>query len=571
MTVEVVPSDPAAFKKRCLADTGFLARNLLGFNYDEAEGGRKTNIGTGGIVNYGKHLEICELLDDRDIKCKLVIAPRESRKSTLLQAFIVRQILLNPDIRVFYVARTDAMARDKALAIRRQLENPNLVRLFGEQAGKPWEETRFTIRGRRNTALMNATVQGFSMDSLPVGGRCNLLAVDDFIDDTNVTNATQNKKSKAKYAHLQPFVAKGGILVVVGTIWDDDDLYADLQASSVFAPPSGGQVVCGVGVDVFYGKNGKMDLMEDETGITFPHLTVDYLRGKLQGMLLEGKSDLFVKQYLNIASTEGGNHFERRFFQPVKWGDDMRQLSGFIVTDTAISQEDSGCYSVVAYVALDASDNIYLLDLRLGHWTMTEFVDEFFTMLEHWQAMVNHIGECWEEAHLSTAFREAIEYDKRARKVRLRTIEMPRTSKNKKTARINRLQHPMANRRFWVCNTVPATFMDVDGEKELWNPTGHYDARTKALSPSGELVDEFVRSSSKKDIPDALAMILEYEKTRRGVRRKCTFKPWTPPPLRRSLTAERNEAYHVAQYSPNVTSGDWWDNLLHDPRFDHPT
>ena len=106
------------FRQWVLSDTGVLCRELLGMNYDEDEGGRHVNVGKGGIVDHGKTQEIISLLDDRSKQFKLVKAPRESRKSSILQGFVVRQILLNPNTRICYIGRTDDITRGKALAIR---------------------------------------------------------------------------------------------------------------------------------------------------------------------------------------------------------------------------------------------------------------------------------------------------------------------------------------------------------------------------------------------------------------------------------------------------------------------
>jgi hypothetical protein len=94
----------------------------------------------------------------------------------------------------------------------------------------------------------------------------------------------------------------------------------------------------------------------------------------------------------------------------------------------------------------------------------------------------------------------------------------------------------------------------------LWDPVGHYDAQTKTMQPSGELVDEFIRATGKKDIADTLAMILEYEKVRNGHRRLCTYKPWKPPERQASLTQERKELYNPDNYGSQSES--WWERTV---------
>lgn len=557
-------SEPDRLRARVLSDTGVLCRELLGYNYDEDDFGRRTNVGTGGIVAHGKTQEIIELLDNKALRYKLIIAPRESRKSTMLQGFIIRNILLWPDIRIFYVTRTDALMREKIAAIRNQLESEAVTRLFGVQQGDRWSETELTVRGRTARGLQNATLSGFSQDSMVAGGRCNLLVVDDFIDHNNVTNAEQNQKSKDLHATLQPFLAKGGTIVNAATIWGEDDLNHTMMASPLYRPPYGGQVVCGAGVRVITTPEGGLDLEVLPTGLTFPHLTLDHLRQKLWGMAREGKYEHFVRQYLNEVGSSTDGYFQRRFFKSLPWGEDMRKLSGYLVTDViGAGSKDTpdNCYAVVGYVGLDGSDNLYLLDLMVGRPDPTEFCDWFFGVLEPWQQKVNHCGECWEDVSLSLGYRHAVATDARSRRLRLRTITMKRPPSSQKHGRINALQPVMSRGQFFVVDTVPKTFVSTAGEQELWNPKGYFDARTQTMMPSGELVDEFIRASAKKDIPDAIAMVLEDEKTRLGPRRLCRYKPYVPPDRPWNLTGERRAQYREEEYGSHGYD-DWWDKTL---------
>lgn len=552
--------DPA-FIRRVLTDTGAFARDVLGYNYDEIAGGDKVNIGTGGIRPDGKTQEIIELIDNPTLRYKLVMSPRDSRKSTKAQAFCLRRIQLNPNIRIFYIGRTDDIVRGKSIAIRKQILRPEIEELWGPQQGDKWEEMEWTVAGRTNLGLQNATFTAFSQDSLPTGGRCDLMILDDFIDHTNVTTAEQNKKSKDRWRLLVPFLASGCEVVVFCTLWADNDLNSDLRSNRLFAPPTGGQVVCGAGVRVVKDGKGGYDLELAEGGLTFPHMTLEYLREKLHAMALEGDVRQFICQYLNETSSIGDSGFSRQNFQPLAWQADMEKLSGYLLTDAAVGKSDASCFSVLAYVGLDEADNIYLLDLAIGHWQTTEFCDQFFDMLEHWAPKVNHCGEAWENVALTTAYKDAIEHDSRARKTRLHTIEMARPAQSHKPDRIKRLVHPMRNRKFWVVDTCGRSFIDSTGEKVLWDPVGFWDPHKKVFLPGGELVDEFIKDSAKKDIPDTLAMILEWSKDKHKPKRLCTYKHWRPKVRPASLTEERQAEYHRQHYSAG-SNDDWWDRTL---------
>jgi hypothetical protein len=128
----------------------------------------------------------------------------------------------------------------------------------------------------------------------------------------------------------------------------------------------------------------------------------------------------------------------------------------------------------------------------------------------------------------------------------------------------------MTMKRFFVVDTVPRTYQDLSGPRELWNPTGYFDARTRTRQPSGELVDQFIRfkrgkgkAVGKKDVADAIAMILEEQKLPNGQKRRyCRYKPWQPRQQPISLTEHRREQYRAAQDHPS--SSDWWEKTLHE-------
>ena len=555
----------AKFLARIAKDTGAFAREFMGYNYDEDEGGQHVNVGKGGIVPFGKTQECIELLDDPQTHFKLIKLPREARKSTMLQCLCLRLMLTNPNVRIAYIGRSDPIVAYKALAIRSVLESEKVTALFGPMQGAKWDQTEFTIATRTNHGLQNATFTAFSQESIPTGGRFDYIFLDDFIDDSNVSTPEQNQKSKEKWKVLQPLCARGGYIYVVGTTWADDDLYADLEASPLFQPPMGGQLICGAGVEIVVTEHGQLDLKEAEGGITFPHLTVPYLRQKLLGMSQKGEYEHFVRQYLNEATTRNSTLFAREQFQQLAWGQDMEALTGYLLTDTAISKKDDACFSVVAYIGLDAFDNFYLLDLRIGHWAGTEFMDHFFDVLEKWQHRVNHAGECWEEAQLALAYQENMETESRRRKVKLNPIMFPRNAGTRKQERIMRLQPVLYHKRFFIVDTVPLVYAGANGDQPLWNPIGHYDQRKKKYAPAGELVDQFIKATAKKDIPDTLAMAYEHRKTKWGLKRFTPYKPYKPKPrtIDSLPIAERRRAeYHRQEYQSH--SGDWWERTLHD-------
>ena len=568
------PADIQLHVKRALTDSGYFARNIFGWNFDETGEQEKINVGTGGIRPYGPHQEMMEALDGEE-RFVHIEMPRGSYKSTALQSYMGRLICANPDIRIMYFARTDSLALEKSMALRNAMEMDAVTEVFGPQKNEgTWEQRRWTVATRRQKNLQNATFSAWSQDSMPTGGRANVVIVDDWIDQKDLHTPEANEKSKKIFRYLAPFVAKGGKLVVVGTRYGEDDIYSELLENPLYHPPTGKTLIVGAGVEVIKNDKGHLDLVEAEGGLTFPHQTMDFLRSKLLQMAAAGEFYEFSCQYLNEVPSGAGNVFRRWMFKPINWKHDMEGLSGFLLTDTATSQEDEGCHSVVAYIGLDSADNYYVLDVRAGHWSPHEFVEQFFDVLEHWQQRVNHVGEVWEDISLTTVFNYAIEQNSRSRRTKLRPISIKRYASKAKKARIMRLHGPMSEGKFFVCNTVPRTFDDNTGTHPMFDPEGFFDPKAKIKQPSGELVNQFVKLGSygKMDIADALAMALEYEKKKnRALKRYCQYRPYTGGRRRNrrgGIPQQRADDYHQRTYGQDAPGKGWWDsvtgNLYHD-------
>lgn len=89
------------FIRQMLTDTGFFCRNVLGMHTDRDDKGNATSdIGKGGVRDWGPHQEFIQFIDDDSIKESVILAPRFSYKSSMVQGFILRKILAHPNIAI---------------------------------------------------------------------------------------------------------------------------------------------------------------------------------------------------------------------------------------------------------------------------------------------------------------------------------------------------------------------------------------------------------------------------------------------------------------------------------------
>jgi len=545
------------FMQRALSDTGFFCRHVLGWNYDQDESTNELkNVGSGGVRSDGPHRQMTDFLDnDTGKRWKHLEAPRGSYKSTILQGYMIRRVLRDPNCRVLYGMHTIKAADKKLQAIKKQFEsNETLLKVFGDVRGVPWQGNAFNISGRTLTGLQEYSFQATAPDAPVTGGHFDVIVFDDVVVKENSNTAEKVQKILDMYRFALPLLSAGGTLIIVGTRYFDGDLYGYILGNQ---KQDFDVLILDSGVDITKKETGEWSL----TGTPmFKHQSITYLEQQLRGMdYVE-----FCSQYLNRIVSGISNPFRREQFLQVRWDDWMSNLTCYVLTDTATSDKEEACHSVVALVGLDSDDVAYLLDLSVGHMSVWEFVESFFAMIEKWEGRVPIRAQLFEKIALNTVFRALIDEEAKRRKVKLNIVDVARgVGEPSKNQRIRALQVRFENNKFRVVDTVPRTFVDNGQIKTLFHPEGHINDKGIPL-PDGELVLQLVRFPrySKNDIADAIADI---DRATNDGARICAFAPSAA--RRFARTVEKSRA-RGRVFAPREEEGlvDWWDKVGQSPK-----
>lgn len=506
MAIKATAVDRSKFRAKCNTDTGFAARYLFEFNYDEEMGldgvPIRINRPNGGIRRDGPHKEMADFVDLNEPEL-LILTPRGSYKTSLIKCRIGRSVLCDRDTTILYCMKTEKMAKSKVKDMGRMLLSPKVKENYGNVKGKTWSSTQLFLSGRsHNVDQSSPNIQACGVEQGITGSHYNIIVVDDIVDWDTVKNPDQIEATKDFFTSLIPILAPGGTIIVVGTRYVDSDLYGyiirELKNFKIL------RLDCGMKVQ--RDESGSWSL---EGEPTYPHLTEKVLQQKFAQM--NNPSD-FVSQYMNEIMSSAEQLFVREQFQSIpRWEEWMGQLSGYILTDSATTQNVNSCYSALAFVGLDFRDHAYLLDLRVGRMKPYEFVQNFINLLVVWGPKVFIKGCTFENIALNDTYRAMIVNDCREQGLSPRLIGIPRggAGADKKDRRIEKLQGRFASGRFHVVGTVPRTFNDLGKTVELWNPEGWMGEETLFPQPSGELVNQFILHPryGRKDIADCLADI----------------------------------------------------------------
>ena len=487
-------------RARAERDTGVYCREILGYNYElDEKTGEKRLLGKGGIYPRGPHQKIVKLLDS-DSKRKQVLCPRKARKTTLLIGKICQLICKRPNIRIFYSMRTKPLAKKTIGVVRRALRyGEKISDLWGEQYDKdlPWSDDGFIVATRTDAALRDFTLWPGSLERGVAGDRADWIILDDLVDWQNVRSPEQVDKQRTYLKLCFPLLEHGGVLLDVGTPYDEADVHHMIrdEMGDVFE-----SLWLPTGMEMVYDGKSKPYLLGKSL---WPHFSKRFLEHELATM---GPKEFMANMNMECQSPEEQMFFREQFIPGVFDRSEMRFLAGYLVTDTACTGQDQNSYTVLAVVLLGADDTAYLADLRLGLWKPDQVVDEFLILVAEWRSKCRLVNQVFENVMLSQVYRSQIE--EKARQLPVNLVGVPVGVGADRKDRLRRsLQIRFASHRFVVLDTVQR-WVTIRGKQHLlWDPVGH-QVKGGGDLPAGMLVDHFIRPNIKrKDIVDAIALI----------------------------------------------------------------
>jgi len=228
-------------------------------------------------------------------KTFLLLASRNSYKSTWAKIWVLTFITIFPDARVLLVSETHELSKSFIgelrgfFVIRDESQPDEFQQLFAELTIPAGEGSELSYENPvRHLRLPAPTLRQASADSSTVGSRADLLLCDDILSDQSCGNETQTKATVARFDSLQKLVEVNGITALLGTPWSENppDLYKTLIERAETDP----ETTIAVRVDPAFvvkphARNKKLlDLVEEDIeSFLFPErLDWKFLRSELR-------------------------------------------------------------------------------------------------------------------------------------------------------------------------------------------------------------------------------------------------------------------------------------------------
>ncbi len=315
------------------------------------------------------HHEIYRNLADEAKKRVLIAAPRGTAKSTVTSLILpLHRIAFKPsasDLFIVIVSESQSQSINFLSRIKYHLINSqNFKEMFGDygpETAKRWTNNDILLsNGARIIAVgTGQRVRGF----IEGDTRPNLIIVDDYESELNAATAEARAKNRKWITEaVIPSLSDDGRIVMIGTVISEDCFLYWAKESPVWK----------VLWYSIYGDDGK-SIWEER----FPEKRIQSIKQEFESV---GNLNGFYQEYMNEAQSPDNAPFKPQYIKlhhfQFSYNDGESILIGksggksikkpvnvYCGIDPASSLSRRADFFVIATIALDASGNIYILDI----------------------------------------------------------------------------------------------------------------------------------------------------------------------------------------------------------------
>lgn len=309
-----------------------------------------------GYQAYAHHRDMVESIDYaiENRQSTVILLPRGGAKTTWGNTIkLSKYIADHPDVRIGLVSNTARQANDFSRAIKWTFEsNPRFREIYGNLVSNAkWTDVEWLRAESKWHGSKDVTLYAVGAGGAVISKRFDILLCDDILDEENTTNIEQREKIENWFFKtLIPTLVPGGVVIMLGTRWAEDDLYQRLTD-----PPEKG----GKGWPLITQK-ALIERGDDQYESYWPeHWPVETLLEKR----IELGTALFSCAYQNdISGLMAGNIFRKpfRYFEEL---DPSKRYTIRMGVDLASSERERADFTARATVAEDDEGNYYILSI----------------------------------------------------------------------------------------------------------------------------------------------------------------------------------------------------------------
>ena len=169
----------------------------------------------------GQFLE--DLFTAPDKRKALLMAFRNSGKSTLVGLFCAWVLLKNPNLRVLVVSADHALAKKMVAHTKHVIEHHPACYGMKAHKAEEWASDRFTIR--RPIVGRDPSMLARGLSANMTGCRADIILCDDVEVPKTCNNSAKRKDLRTKLSELDYILTPGGMMLFIGTPHAEDTIY----------------------------------------------------------------------------------------------------------------------------------------------------------------------------------------------------------------------------------------------------------------------------------------------------------------------------------------------------------
>ena len=361
-----------------------------------------------------------------------VVAPRGHAKSTLINLiYPLHRILFGEEKFVLLISESEKQSKFYLETIGNEIEfNEKLKYFFGDRRGRIWgkEEKEFIAGFDENGApnsyckvLVRGT--GQKVRGLKYGAyRPTLTIIDDGEGERNTATQTLRDQFRSWLNGAVVAGSQDSKLIFIGTIVDEES-YLNRIAGPLAFDRKGKKKIKGWDSMFFqailqendagfFSASGKeiLDKKGKPKVLWEDYRPYDWLVAERDRLISEGDVAYFYQEYQNIPmddsfrvfKKEDINYWEGHFRNDNDFSVIEQQVEDeiweipvnvFMGVDPASSENIKADFSVIMVIAVDAENNIYIIDYHRGQMAPMTLADKLFEMIEFYKPKLINIEE----------------------------------------------------------------------------------------------------------------------------------------------------------------------------------
>jgi len=288
-------------------------------------------------------------------RLKLVLIPRDHFKSSFFSvSYPLQQLCIDKSKRFLISNAVFDNASTFLKSIKNQIETNPKLKWWGLEPGQVWSTEALEIKRQSIHKEPSISIAGIG-SQLP-SQHYDMILWDDLVNEKNITSKEQADKVIDWWKDTLSLLEPGGLGIVLGTRWSYRDLYEYIIQNLAEQ------------FDIIIRKA----IADDGTVYFEKRFSRDYLEElrKLKGPYK------FSLQYQNELTDPEDAVFKRDWI--LKYTELPTPVRYFQTIDPALSEKPEADYSVIMTCAVDADNNLYVVDYFRDRVNPRQLIDKIF-------------------------------------------------------------------------------------------------------------------------------------------------------------------------------------------------